>query len=156
MKKIVLLFAINCFFNTYLFTQKNEQIEFVKKNDHEIEVLANEKPFTAFFYPDSLPKPILFPIYAADGEVVTRGYPIAPRPNEPTDHPHHNGLWLNYENVNGLDFWNNSYAIPADKKNLYGSIKKTDGIAELQSDSSGSLAYKANWDDEKGNILLTE
>src|SRR5581483_2266577 len=99
------------------------QIEFVKKSDHEIEVLVNKKPFTTFFYPDSLPKPILFPIYAADGEIITRGYPIAPRTNEPTDHPHHNGLWLNYENVNGLDFWNNSYAIPAAKKHSYGWIK---------------------------------
>lgn len=131
------------------------QIEFVKKSDHEIEVLANKKPFTAFFYPDSLPKPILFPIYAADGEIITRGYPIAPRANEPTDHPHHNGLWLNYENVNGLDFWNNSYAIAADKKNNYGSIQ-TDKNIETKSGSTGSLSYTANWMDQQKNVLLKE
>jgi hypothetical protein len=33
------------------------------------------------------------------------------------DHPHHIGLWFNYENVNGLDFWNNSFAIAPEKKN---------------------------------------
>ncbi|MEJ0083973.1 MAG: DUF6807 family protein [Puia sp.] len=37
--------------------------------------------------------------------------------------PHHLGLWLTYENVNGLDFWNNSYAIPLNKKSQYGWIK---------------------------------
>src|SRR5581483_2067245 len=84
-----------------------------------------------------------------------RGYPIAPRTNEPTDHPHHNGLWLNYENVNGLDFWNNSYAIPADKKNNYGSIK-TDKIVATKSGGTGSLTYNASWMDQQKNILLKE
>jgi hypothetical protein len=45
------------------------------------------------------------------GTVVTRGWPLNPRPGERVDHPHHVGLWFNYENVNGLDFWNNSDAI---------------------------------------------
>ena len=82
-----------------------------------------------FIYPDSLEKPVLFPIYDAGGTVVTRGFPMEPRPGEPTDHPHHLGLWFTYENVNGLDFWNNSYAIPSDKKSQYGWIK-TDSILE--------------------------
>lgn len=152
MKKIFFIsLIINCCINTYL----HAQIEIVKKSNHEIEVLANKKPFTAFFYPDSLPKPILFPIYAADGEIITRGYPIATRANEPTDHPHHNGLWLNYESVNGLDFWNNSYAIPADKKNQYGSIK-TDSILETKSGNTGVLKYSASWTDQQKNVLLKE
>ncbi len=59
-------------------------------------------------------------------------FPVNPRPGEPTDHPHHLGLWFTYENVNGLDFWNNSYAIPSEKKSLYGWIK-TDSILEISS-----------------------
>jgi hypothetical protein len=156
MKKIFsLLLIINCFFNTRVSAQKSEQIEFEKKSDHEIEVFADKQPFTSFFYPDSLPKPVLFPIYAADGEIITRGYPITPRPNEPTDHPHHNGLWLNYENVNGLDFWNNSFAIPANKKNLYGSIE-TDSLLEIKNGDHAKLSYAARWIDQQKNILLTE
>jgi len=92
MNKIFLLFILfNCCFDTYLSAQIL-QIEFVKKNDHDIQVLANKKPFTDFFYADTFPKPVLYPIYAADGEIITRGFPLAPRANEPIDHPHHVGL----------------------------------------------------------------
>src|SRR5690348_8565129 len=144
MKKLFfLLLTFNCFFNTYSSAQ-TLPIEFVRKNDHDIQVLANKKPFVDFFYADTFPKPVLYPIYAADGEIITRGFPLAPRPNEPTDHPHHVGLWLNYENVNGLDFWNNSYAIAADKKNLYGSIK-TDSAFYTTNGEHGILTYDAHW-----------
>ena len=154
MKKIFFLsLLINCRFNTL--SAQNSQIEFVKQSDHEIQVLVNKKAFTTFFYPDTLPKPVLFPIYAEDGEIITRGFPLEPRANEPTDHPHHIGLWLNYENVNGLDFWNNSYAIPAEKKKLYGSIK-TSGVVETKSGDPGKLSYNASWVDQQGNILLQE
>ena len=118
-------------------------------------ITIDNKPFTEFIYPDSLEKPVLYPIYAADGEIITRGFPISPRPNEPTDHPHHIGLWMNYENVNGLDFWNNSYAIPAEKKSSYGWIK-TNKIIETKSGREGVLKYNAEWKDIKGNILLSE
>src|SRR5882757_4537479 len=85
-----------------------------------VTITADGMPFTTFMFPDSLAKPVLYPIYASDGQLITRGFPLASRAGEPTDHPHHVGLWFNYENVNGLDFWNNSYAIPAAKKAQYG------------------------------------
>src|ERR1700756_2099659 len=83
---------------------------------HSVSITVDGAPFTTFMYPDTLEKPVLYPIYAPDGQLITRGFPVAPRPGEPVDHPHHLGLWFDYENVNGLDFWNNSYAIPAGKK----------------------------------------
>src|SRR5882757_4418913 len=89
---------------------------------HIVTVTAGGAPFTSFLYPDTLEKPVLYPIYAPDGQLITRGFPLAPRSGEPVDHPHHIGLWFDYENVNGLDFWNNSYAIPAAKKQQYGWI----------------------------------
>src|SRR5579862_4635111 len=98
-------------------------------NQNVINITDNGKPFTQFIFPDTFEKPVLYPIYAPDGNIVTRGYPFNPRAGEPTDHPHHVGLWMNYENVNGLDFWNNSFAISADKKNLYGRMK-TNSIAQ--------------------------
>ncbi|GGB01752.1 PmoA family protein [Puia dinghuensis] len=104
-----------------------------------ITVTADGKPFTTFIYPDTLAKPVLYPIYAADGQLITRGFPLAPRAGEPVDHPHHVGLWFNYENVNGLDFWNNSYAIPAAKKSQYGWIH-VDSILEAGNISSEALA----------------
>ncbi|MBO2033370.1 PmoA family protein [Siccationidurans ginsengisoli] len=121
----------------------------------KIDVFVGNKLFTSFLYPDSLEKPVLYPLRAAGGTVVTRGFPLHPQPGDPTDHPHHIGLWFNYENVNGLDFWNNSYAIPKEKKGSYGWIK-TDKILTTSSGPVGVLAYHANWTNQQNQVLLEE
>jgi hypothetical protein len=122
---------------------------------NRVDVLIGGKPFTSFLFPDTLEKPVLYPIRAANGTVVTRGFPLDPKPGDPTDHPHHIGLWFNFENLNGLDFWNNSYAIPDDKKDQYGWIR-TDKIIETQSGEKGTLVYHANWTDRQKNVILEE
>jgi hypothetical protein len=113
-----------------MFTQaQNLPVKVVSDPAHrKVTITVGDQPFTTFIYPDTLEKPVLYPIYAPDGQLITRGFPLTPRPGEPVDHPHHLGLWFNYENVNGLDFWNNSYAIPAAKKSQYGCIR-TDSIS---------------------------
>jgi Family of unknown function (DUF6807) len=139
-----------------LTAQQTEYVKLTKlKNENKIEIHIGHSLFTCFIYPDSLEKPVLFPIYDAGGTIITRGFPIEPRPGEPTDHPHHLGLWLTYENVNGLDFWNNSYAIPSDKKSQYGWIK-TDSILELTSGTTGILRYHAKWVDQQNQVLMEE
>lgn len=120
-----------------------------------IQVTIGGKPFTSLLYPDTLEKPVLYPIHAANGTVVTRGFPFHPQPGDPTDHPHHIGLWLNFENVNGLDFWNNSYAIAPAKKHRYGWIT-TDRIIETKSGNRGLISYHANWTNQAKDILLEE
>jgi hypothetical protein len=144
------------FLMTNSFAQKKEMIQVLKEtNANRVNILVNQQPFTSFIYPDSLEKPVLYPIYASNNEIITRGFPISPRSNEPIDHPHHIGLWLNYESVNGLDFWNNSSAIPKEKKAAYGWIK-TNKILETKSGEQGTLTYSANWQDINKNILLQE
>src|ERR1035437_1150626 len=148
------------FFSTILFSisfaQKNEMIKIVKdQKGKKINVFVGDKLFTSFLYPDTLEKPVLYPVFTVDGTDVTRGFPLNPKPGDPTDHPHHIGIWFNYENVNGLDFWNNSYAIPKEKKNLYGWIK-TDKILETTGGSKGILSYHANWTNQKNETLLEE
>src|SRR6059058_395020 len=87
----------------------------VNEAARRVDVTIDGKPFTSYTWVDPLKKPVLYPIRDARGTLVTRGWPLDPRPGERVDHPHHVGLWLNYENVNGIDFWNNSDAIkPAD------------------------------------------
>jgi len=123
--------------------------------EHRVRVTVGGEAFTSLIYPDSLEKPVLFPIYAPHQQLITRGFPLDPRGHEPTDHPHHIGLWLNYENVNGLDFWNNSAAIPADQKNRYGWIR-IDSIVKTASGRIGSLVYRARWEDQQKRVLLGE
>jgi len=138
------------------FAQTKQLVQVIPSEVYDrIKVSIGGKPFTTFLYPDTLEKPVLYPIIAANGTTVTRGFPIATRAGDPTDHPHHIGLWFDFENVNGLDFWNNSYAIPKEKKSGYGWIK-TDKILEVSSGEQGTLSYHANWTNQANKVLLEE
>src|SRR6266478_1197004 len=79
----------------------------VDEAGRRVDVTVDGKPFTSYVWPTTLKKPVLYPIRTAEGTVVTRGFPLEPRPGERVDHPHHVGLWLNHGDVNGFDFWNN-------------------------------------------------
>ena len=124
------------------------------ESNKKVEVLIDGKLFTAFIYPDDMEKQVLYPILSASGKIITRGYPMNPRPFERTDHPHHVGLWLNFGDVNGLDFWNNSFAIKPDKKHEYGSIKFKKVVSTNA--KKGELVTSSDWVDNDGNVLLNE
>jgi len=154
-KKLALALAVNIMLIPVVKAQQAEPVKLVKSSGNKIEIRIGGKPFTTFLYPDTLEKPVLYPLRSANGTLVTRGFPLAPRPADPTDHPHHIGLWFNFENLNGLDFWNNSYAIPAAKKSGYGWIR-TDKILETKDGTKGILAYHANWTDQQKQVILEE
>lgn len=147
---------IAIFFYVTSFGQKNQMVQVVQSNNkNKIDIFIGNKYFTSFLYPDSLEKPVLYPVYAADGTLVTRGFPINPQPGDPTDHPHHTGIWFTYENVNGLDFWNNSYAIPNEKKYRYGWIR-TDSTLLISGNKTGTIYYEAKWTNQQKDVLLEE
>ena len=150
-----LLFAFLLLVSGTSFAQTKKVVFTPEKNSNIIHVSIGGKHFTDFFFPDTIAKPVLYPIKAPNGTVITRGFPVTPIAGEPTDHPHHLGLWFNFGDVNGLDFWNNSFAIPADKKHLYGSVKLV-GVTENKSGEQGKLGYKAIWNDHQNNTLLNE
>ena len=148
----ILLISLSVLFATCLQAQK---VQFKQvDNDKKVEVFVENKFFTAFIYPDNMEKQSLYPIIASSGKIITRGYPLQPRPFERTDHPHHVGMWFNFGDVNGLDFWNNSFAIPAAEKPKYGKIA-FDKIVSLNS-KLGKLIVSANWVDINKNVLLNE
>jgi hypothetical protein len=135
---------------------KDTGVRIIRVDDkHKVDVIVNGNLFTSYQYPVNIEKPFLFPVIAPNGSVITRGYPIEPRKGERMDHPHHIGIWFNYGDVNGLDFWNNSSAIPAEKKDSYGHIVHQK-IVKTVSGEKGILEVVSNWDDNKGNALLTE
>jgi hypothetical protein len=137
-------------------SSKDDGVKIVRVDDkYKVDVFVNGSFFTSYQYPRNIEKTFLFPVNAPDGSVITRGYPIEPRKGERVDHPHHIGIWFNHGNVNGLDFWNNSSAIPADKKDSYGHIVQQK-IVRAESGQKGILEVVMNWDDNKGNTLLTE
>jgi hypothetical protein len=127
------------------------------EKDKKVEVKIDGKPFTSYFYPGEsvLKKAVLYPVQTARGTVITRGWPLDPRPGERVDHPHHVGIWLNYEDVNGNDYWNNSDAVDHAKR-AYGTIVHT-GIASVKSGKDkGELKVTADWIDKDGKLTLKE
>jgi hypothetical protein len=121
-----------------------------------VDVIIDGKPFTSYIYPTTLKKPTLLPLRTAKGTLVTRGFPLEPRPGERVDHPHHVGLWLNHGDVNGLDFWNNSDAIPAAQAPKMGTIFHRRAVEARGGADRGELAVETEWVAPDGKALLRE
>lgn len=139
-------------------SSSNQQVIQLKNlpDQKRVDVNIDGQLFTAYQYPDDVAKPILYPLLTASGKSLTRGYPIDPRPGERVDHPHHVGHWLNYGNVNGLDFWNNSQAIAAEKKHRYGTIEHQGITAAKTEKGKALLTVSAVWKAPAGEMLLDE
>ncbi|WP_239492810.1 PmoA family protein [Luteitalea sp. TBR-22] len=122
--------------------------------EKKVEVTVDGKPFTTYMWPDTLEKPVLYPISTAAGTVITRGFPTLP--GERTDHPHHVGLWFNYGDVDGFDFWNNSDAIKPDQKPKMGSVKHREVVKAESKGDHATLQVKADWVSGDGKTRLHE
>lgn len=122
----------------------------------QIELYHQSRLISSFCYSDSLEKPILFPVNSRSGITVTRGFPLAPRVGERTDHPHHTGVWLNYESVNGIDYWNHSKAISPGKKDHYGSVVVFGKPVATSSGNEARVLYDAHWISNSGDTVLLE
>ena len=143
-----------------LMAQTSDSIHFkVQKLNKQIDVFVDSLLFTSYRFVPSLEKPILYPVHAPDGNPVSRGWPLEPRKKERVDHPHHVGLWFNFGDVNGFDFWNNSSAVPDERKGAYGRILHR-STEQLESQgSSGVLKVVLDWlapDNETAEKLLEE
>lgn len=131
------------------------KIQLVEKAaDKKVDVLIDGKLFTSYIYPDNIKKPVLWPVITAEGNEVTRQFPMKKKAGEQVDHPHHIGIWLNYGDVNGLDFWNNSSAIAPEKKSRYGHIR-LDSLLSADPDA-GELTTLSTWNDHLQNRLMAE
>jgi hypothetical protein len=121
-----------------------------------VDITIDGQPFTSYIYPDALKKPVLYPLRTSAGTLVTRGFPLDPRPAERVDHPHHVGLWFNHGDVNGLDFWNNSNDIPAARAPKMGTIRHKRVVEAKSGADHGELAVEMDWLQPDGVALLRE
>lgn len=151
------LFVLVFFMISINALSQKDRFSFVERKDQrQVELMFNNKLMTAYCYFDSSRKPVLFPVNTIDGITVTRSYPFKIVPGERTDHPHHTGIWLNYESVNGLDFWNNSTAIAVDKRDHYGTIIHQKIISKQSSGNKAKLIATAVWVRPDNKVLLDE
>jgi len=123
---------------------------------HRVDVTIDGTPFTSYLWDTNQRKPVLYPLIAPDGTTVTRGYPFAMRPGERVDHPHHAGLWFNYGNANGFDFWNNSDAIPVAQRPKYGTITHDHIVSVKSGKDAGELIVESTWTTGAGDKILVQ
>src|SRR6202789_1381533 len=132
-------------------------VQVVPDEAHQrVDITIDGKPFTSYVWPSVLKKPVLFPLIAADGGDVVRGFPLAPRPGERVDHPHHAGIWFNYGNVNGFDFWNNSAAIKPDSGAKMGTLHQQKVVSTKSGHNSGELVVESVWTTGSGQNILEQ
>src|SRR4051794_18802471 len=126
------------------------------QQERRVDITIDGQPFTSYIWPVSLKKPVLYPLITENGITVTRGYPLEPRPGERVDHPHHAGLWFNYGNVNGFDFWNNSDAIKPEDRHKMGSIQQTKIVSTRNGADRGELVVDSVWITGEGKQILNQ
>jgi hypothetical protein len=153
---ILLLFSV--FSVSCLNRNTNDRVSnitFVSKEaDKKIDVLIDGKPFTSFCWPDNVYKPLLYPVFTSGGTEITRGFPLKPREGEQNDHIHQVGIWFNYGNVNGLDFWGNG---SRGFREPDGGVIKHVGIERLSSrNGEGSFVSAEEWLRPDGKKLIAE
>ncbi len=124
--------------------------------ERRVDVLVDGKPFTSYAWPERVSKPILYPIRTARGTIVTRGFPLDTRPGERVDHTHQAGYWFTYGDVDGVDFWGNSDAIPPEERAKMGVIRQREVVLARGGDGRGELEVRADWVMPGGAVALQE
>ncbi|MEA3479143.1 MAG: PmoA family protein, partial [Bacteroidota bacterium] len=128
----------------------------VNEDEKKVDVMVNGKLFTSYIYPDQIKKPVLWPLMSPAGNMLTRSFPLVNKEGDRSDHPHHVGVWLNYGDVNGLDFWNNSEAIAPEKRDGYGTIFHRSIEKAESGKGTALLETSAVWESPDHIVMLEE
>lgn len=118
-----------------------------------ISVGIDGRPFTNLYMGADAHKPFLYPLRTASGTKVSRGYPVEPKPDDPTDHPHQRGLWVGSERLSGMDFWEND---PSYHRPHMGTIIFKDVLDVKTSEDRGSFQMLSDWVSEHGESVVSE
>jgi hypothetical protein len=81
-----------------------KKIELSKLSDC-IQVKADGKEITNYFFSEKFPRPFLYPVLDPYGNCITRNFPMKEIEGETKDHPHHRSVWTAFGDVNGVDDW---------------------------------------------------
>lgn len=158
MRRMVAIPLVCAMLSTPIFaTAASKGVQVVAHEEQRrVDITIDGQPFTSYVWPTTLKKPVLYPLITDNGITVTRGYPLDPRPGERVDHPHHAGLWFNYGNVNGFDFWNNSDAIKPEDRGKMGSISEAKIVSTKSGSDRGELVADSVWTAGDGKTLLDQ
>lgn len=109
------------------------------KSDATVNVTVGDEPFATFRFGEDLPKPFFSPVRGPDGTILTRAL------ENPKDHPHHKGLWLAVDEVNGVKFWAEQ-----------GKIRTKDVTILDASGNPARMRVTNEWLNPDGDTVVTE
>jgi len=93
-------------------------------------------------YGPSAPKPYVFPLIGPAGRRLTR----LTHPHDPEGHGHHRSIWIAHQDVNGVNFWEESSA-----RIVHQRIERyADGR------EAASITIRNLWQNQEGKALLEE
>ena len=161
--KSVLVLLLTLFFAHGCGTKSNRQIRkgdnltvqlVSRESEKKVDIIIDGKLFTSYCWFDKVFKPILYPIFTSEGTEITRGFPLKTRAGERLNEHHQVGLWLNYGDVNGFDFWGNGNN--GLKKANGGEIKHLKIERITGSAGEGVLTTEESWIDPSCKEILAE
>lgn len=137
MRFALCLTTLLLFSNAIVAAEPNVQL--ASKGDTVVVSIGNEE-FAVFNTSHEKPKPFFFPVKGPGGTVISR-----PLSQPGADHPHHKGIWLSVDEVNGLKHW-------AEKH----KIENVSASALVPSGNPAKLQIVNNWLDADKKPVLTE
>ena len=156
-KKIALFACLGSSMLLYSQSGSKPEVELkVNETEKRVDVTIGGDLFTAYIYPDNIKKPVLWPVMSPKGNMLTRSFPLIEKEGDRVDHPHHVGIWLNYGDVNGLDFWNNSEARAPETRDRYGTIYHRSIEKTKSGKGEGLLVATAEWKAPDQTKMLEE
>lgn len=149
---------VNLLLLLILFVCVNAQTFKIVPNEakQRIDVLIDGKLFTSYRYEEKIRRPVLLPIMTAEGNFVTRGFPVETRNGETINHPHQVGVSFVYGDVNGFDFWNNSPFRSVEELKRMGTIIHRKVLKQQGGKGKSELITQSDWISPKGETLLSE
>ena len=80
-----------------------DEISF-KANDGGATIHLEGTPFATFVHTESpVGRPYISNVFKSDHVKVTRNHPTTK--DDPDDHPHHQGIFFTWGQLNGVDYW---------------------------------------------------
>ncbi len=135
-------------------------IKLIKSELATIDVFIEEKLFTSYHYGIGFAKPVFYPVYTPDGNMLNRAYPMRNDiPGEIHDHWHQESMWFTYGDVNHIDFWSKigEQHYPGDQEiGESGKIRHTGFNKITSSNKKAELSFNADWIEPNGHIILKQ
>jgi len=70
-----------------------------------VDLFVDRRLVSGLVFDERWDKPFIYPLRTLSGIALERGFPLAQRKDESTDHPWHRGLIYGHGVINGVDFW---------------------------------------------------